>query len=235
MDGWPAPKALSVEDLAVLKARFVQSTERAARLGFDLIELHAAHGYLLHQFLSPLSNTRTDSYGGSLENRMRYPLEVFAAIRRAWPESKPVGVRISAVDWVEGGWTLADSIAFTKELQKLGCDYIDASSGGNDPNQKIKLGPSYQVPFAAEIRKATGMPTMAVGLITEPEQAEAIVAEGQADLVALARAFLDDPHWGWHAAYKLGAEPATPIQYHRAVLKTWAPARKYVPDARAAE
>jgi 2,4-dienoyl-CoA reductase-like NADH-dependent reductase (Old Yellow Enzyme family) len=235
IEGWAAPKAMSLEDLAALKARFVQSTERALRIGFDMIELHAAHGYLLHQFLSPLSNKRTDAYGGSLENRMRFPLEVFKAVREVWPKDKPLGIRISAVDWVEGGWTLADSIAFTKELQRLGCDYVDASSGGNDPNQKIKLGPSYQVPFAAEIRKATGIPTMAVGLITEPEQAEAIVAEGQADMVALARAFLDDPHWGWHAAYRLGATVATPIQYHRAVLQTWSPAKKYAPTAKAAE
>jgi NADPH2 dehydrogenase len=233
MAGWSQPKALSIEELASLKASFVSTTQRAERLGFDLIELHAAHGYLLHQFLSPLSNMRTDAYGGSRENRMRFPLEVFRAVREVWPEAKPLGVRISAVDWVEGGWTLEDSIAFTKELQKLGCDYIDVSSGGNDPNQKIKLGPGYQVPFAAEIRKSTGAPTMAVGLITEPEQAEAIVMEGQADLVALARAFLDDPHWAWHAAYKLGAAVATPIQYHRAVLQTWPPARKYAPAAAA--
>lgn len=235
MPEWAAPKELSLAELADLKAKFVTATERSERLGFDMIELHAAHGYLLHQFLSPLTNKRTDTYGGSLENRMRYPLELFAAMRAVWPARKPMGIRISAIDWVEGGWTIQDSIAFTRELQKLGCDYVDASSGGNDANQKIKIGPNYQVPFSAEIRKATGMPTMAVGLITEPEQAEAIVAEGQADLVALARAFLDDPHWGWHAAYQLGATPDGPVQYHRAMLQTWSPAKKYVPTARAAE
>jgi 2,4-dienoyl-CoA reductase-like NADH-dependent reductase (Old Yellow Enzyme family) len=235
MQGWPQPKAMSADELPALKAKFVTAVERCERLGFDLIELHAAHGYLLHQFLSPLSNKRTDAYGGSLENRMRFPLEVFRAAREAWPDNKPMGVRISATDWIEGGWTLEDSITFSKELQRLGCDYIDASSGGNDPNQKITLGPGYQVPFSAAIRKATGIPTMAVGLITEPEQAEAIVADGEADLVALARAFLDDPHWAWHAAYKLGAAVETPIQYHRAVLQTWAPARKYAASAKAAE
>ena len=235
VSGWPAPKEQSLGELADLKAKFVKATERSERLGFDMIELHAAHGYLLHQFLSPLTNKRSDAYGGSIENRMRYPLELFAAMRAVWPAKKPMGIRISAVDWVEGGWSIQDSIAFTRELQKLGCDYVDASSGGNDANQKIKLGPNYQVPFAAEIRKGTGMPTMAVGLITEPEQAEAIVAEGQADLVALARAFLDDPHWGWHAAYQLGAAPEAPVQYHRAMLQTWSPAKKYVPTAKAAE
>jgi NADPH2 dehydrogenase len=235
VDGWPKPTPLSIEGIAALKSKFVTATQRCDRLGFDMIELHAAHGYLLHQFLSPLTNKRTDAYGGSLENRMRLPLEIFKAMREAWPENKPMGVRISAVDWVEGGWTIEDSIAFTRELQKLGCDYVDASSGGNDPNQRITLGPGYQVPFAAQIRKATGMPTMAVGLITEPEQAEAIVAEGQADMVALARAFLDDPHWGWRAAYRLGATPTPPVQYQRAALPIWAPARKYVPTAKAAE
>jgi 2,4-dienoyl-CoA reductase-like NADH-dependent reductase (Old Yellow Enzyme family) len=235
MPEWAAPKAMSLADLADLKAKFVMATERSERLGFDMIELHAAHGYLLHQFLSPLTNKRTDAYGGSLENRMRYPLELFGAMRAVWPAKKPMGIRISAVDWVDGGWTIQDSIAFTRELQKLGCDYVDASSGGNDPNQKIKLGPSYQVPFSAEIRKATGVPTMAVGLITEPEQAEAILAEGQADLIALARAFLDDPHWGWRAAYRLGATPDVPVQYQRATLQTWQPARKYAPTMKAAE
>jgi len=235
MDGWPSPQAVAIEDIAALRGKFVTAVERCERLGFDMIELHAAHGYLLHQFLSPLSNKRTDAYGGSLENRMRLPLEIFKAMREAWPQSKPLGVRISAVDWVEGGWTIEDSIAFTRELQKLGCDYVDASSGGNDPNQKITLGPGYQVPFAAQIRKATGMPTMAVGLITEPEQAEAVIADGQADMIALARAFLDDPHWGWRAAYRLGANPTAPVQYQRATLQTWSPAKKYVPTAKAAE
>jgi 2,4-dienoyl-CoA reductase-like NADH-dependent reductase (Old Yellow Enzyme family) len=235
VNGGVPPKALSPDDLAALKAKFVTATQRAERLGFDMIEVHGAHGYLLNQFLSPLTNKRTDAYGGSLENRMRYPLELFRAMREVWPDHKPMGIRISAVDWVEGGWTVEDSIALTNELQKLGCDYLDASSGGNDANQKIQLGPNYQVPFAAQIRKATGMPTMAVGLITEPEQANAIVANGEADLIALARAFLDDPRWGWHAAYKLGATPEAPVQYHRGMLPTWSPAKKYQAVAAAAE
>lgn len=226
-DGWPVPKAMSADDLRVLKAKFVEATRRAERIGFDLIEVHGAHGYLLNQFLSPLSNKRNDAYGGGIEGRMRFPLEVFAAMREVWPAAKPMGIRISAVDWMEGGWSIEDSITFARELAKLGCDYIDASSGGNHPGQKITLVPGYQVPFAEAIRRATGMATMAVGLITEPEQAEEIVASGQADMIALARAMIDDPHWGWHAAYRLGAKPIFPIQHHRSVLETWSPAKKY--------
>ncbi len=234
--GWHTPKAMTLDDIEALKARFVDTTRRADRIGFDLIELHGAHGYLMHQFLSPLSNKRTDKYGGSLENRVRLPLEIFAAMREVWPKEKPLGIRISAVDWVEGGITIEDSIAFAHGLKTVGCDFIDVSSGGNDPAQKIKLGPGYQVPFAAAIRKATGMPVMAVGLITEAEQAEAIIANGDADFAALARAFLDDPHWAIHAAYRLGAEPMVARQYLRATVKTWPPAVKsWSPAVRAAE
>jgi 2,4-dienoyl-CoA reductase-like NADH-dependent reductase (Old Yellow Enzyme family) len=225
--GWHTPEAYTEGGLDDLIAKFVMATRRAERLGLDVIEVHAAHGYLLHEFLSPLSNKRTDRWGGSLENRMRLPLAVFRAMREAWPHSKPMGVRISATDWVDGGWTIEDSVVFASRLKALGCDFIDVSSGGNDPSAKVPVGPGYQVPFAERIRKAVDLPVMAVGMITEPEQAESIVAEGRADFVALARAFLDDPHWGWHAAYRLGREPVYPVQYRRAALKVWEPASRY--------
>jgi 2,4-dienoyl-CoA reductase-like NADH-dependent reductase (Old Yellow Enzyme family) len=229
--GWHRPEAFTEEGIADLVSKFVAATRRADRLGLDLIEVHGAHGYLLHEFLSPLSNKRTDRWGGSLENRMRLPLEVFRAMRDAWPASKPMGMRISAVDWIEGGWTIEDSIVLAGRLKDLGCDFIDASSGGNDPSARIPIGPGYQVPFAEQIRKAVGIPVIAVGMITEAEQAEGIVAKGQADFVAVARGFLDDPHWGWHAAYRLGAEPVFPIQYHRAVSPVWPPAKRYASPA----
>jgi NADPH2 dehydrogenase len=195
---------------------FVAATRRAERLGFDLIELHAAHGYLLHEYLSPLSNRRTDAYGGSLENRMRFPLEVFEAVRAAWPAEKPLGVRISSVDHVEEGWQLEDSVALTAELKRRGCDYVDASSGAIAQGIRIETGPGYQVRYADTLRARTGMPTCAVGLITDPHQAEQILRSGQADLVALARAFLDDPRWAWHAAAALGAQMDYVPQYARA-------------------
>ncbi len=188
---------------------------RANRLGLDMLELHSAHGYLLHNFLSPLSNVRTDEYGGSLQNRMRFPLEVFSAIRDAWPLNKPLGVRISSVDWVDGGWTIEDSVAFSRELKKLGCDYITASGGGTLPEQKITVGPSYQVPFAERIRQEVDILTVAVGLITEPQQAEEIVTSGKADMVALGRRMLFNPRWPWHAAVALGDEFYYPKQYER--------------------
>jgi 2,4-dienoyl-CoA reductase-like NADH-dependent reductase (Old Yellow Enzyme family) len=214
----PAPRALATEELAGLREAFAAAGRRAARLGFDAIELHAAHGYLLHQFLSPLANQRSDGYGGSLAARMRFPLEVFEALRAAVPEHIPVGVRISATDWVEGvpSLRLEDSIVFAQELKKRGCDWIDVSSGGISLAQKIPLGAGYQVPLARAIRAATGMTTMAVGMITAPTQAEAILAQGDADLVALGRAFLDDPHWPWRAATELGARIQAPRQYLRA-------------------
>jgi 2,4-dienoyl-CoA reductase-like NADH-dependent reductase (Old Yellow Enzyme family) len=180
------------------------------------MELHAAHGYLLHEFLSPLANRRSDGYGGSLENRMRFPLEVFAAVRKVWPQAKPLGVRISASDWIEGGWDLAQSIELARRLKALGCDWIDASSGGLAPAQKITPGPGYQVPFAEAIRREAGIPTIAVGLITDPRQAEDIVAAGRADMVALARGLLYEPHWAWRAAAELGGEVRAPKQYWRA-------------------
>lgn len=210
-----APLALDAAGLARVRDAFAQAARRADRLGFDAIEVHGAHGYLLHEFLSPLSNRREDAYGGSLENRMRFPLEVFDAVRAAFNAGKPVGIRISATDWVEGGWDVEQSALFAQELKKRGCDFIDVSSGGLSPAQKIALGPGYQVPFAERIRKAAGMPTMAVGLITEAQQAEQILAAGQADMVALARGILYDPRWPWHAAAQLGAQVDAPPQYWR--------------------
>ena len=217
------PRALERADLARLRAAFASAAARAARLGVDAIELHAAHGYLLHQFLSPVSNRRSDEYGGSLENRMRFPLEVFDAVRGAFPPERPVGVRISATDWLEEieppppSWTLEQSLVFVRALKARGCDWIDVSSGGASPQQKIKPGPGYQVPFAEIVRSEVGLATMAVGMITEPRQAEAIVAEGRADLVALARGMLFDPRWPWRAAAELGGTVVGPRQYWRAL------------------
>ena len=215
-EGDPAPRALTVDEIRALVMKFADATRRVRRLGFDAIELHGAHGYLIHEFLSPLSNRRDDEYGGSLANRMRFPLEVFAAVRSEWPEDRPLGIRVSCTDWVEGGWDIEQTLAFARELRKLGCDWIDASSGGLVKNQVIPVAPGYQVPFAERIRRETGIVTIAIGLITEPEQAEAIVAGGKADLVALARGFLWDPRWAWHAAVRLGAEPRIAPQYLRA-------------------
>jgi NADPH2 dehydrogenase len=196
------PQEMGEADLARVRDAFVTAARRADKMGIDAIELHGAHGYLLHEFLSPLSNARTDAYGGSLENRMRYPLEVFAAVREVF--KGVLGIRVSASDWVEGGLD-ADQVAeFSKRLKALGCDFIHVSSGGLSPQQKIAIGPGYQVPFARQIRAASGMATTAVGLITDAHQAEAILQSGDADLVALARAFLYQPRWGWQAAAALG-------------------------------
>ena len=215
-EGELAPLALDATGLARVRAAFVAAAGRAERLGLDALELHSAHGYLLHQFLSPISNKRTDQYGGSLQNRMRYPLEVFDAIREVFPANKPVGVKLSATDWVEGGWDLPQTIKYVKELKKRGVDWIDASSGGVSPLQKIPLARGYQVPFAQAIKEATGVTTMAVGLITEAKQAEDIVSSGKADMVALARGMLYDPRWGWHAAAELGGHVEAPPAYWRA-------------------
>jgi 2,4-dienoyl-CoA reductase-like NADH-dependent reductase (Old Yellow Enzyme family) len=194
---------------------FVAAARRAARLGLEGIELHAAHGYLLHQFLSPLANRRDDAYGGSLENRMRFPLEVFDAVRAAFPAGKPVWVRVSATDWVDGGWDPESTVQFGRALKARGCAAMHVSTGGVSTAQKIPLGAGYQVPFAQRVKAEVGLPTIAVGLITEAEQAEAIVASGQADAIALARAMLYDPRWPWHAAAKLGARVTAPKQYWR--------------------
>jgi len=215
-EGELVPRALTLAEIRALVAKFADSTRRARRIGFDAIELHGAHGYLIHEFLSPLSNRREDEYGGSLANRMRFPLEVFAAVRAEWPQEKPVGVRLSCTDWAEGGWDVEQTVAFARELKKLGCDWIDASSGGLIKNQAIPVAPGYQVPFAERVRKDAGIPTVAIGLITEARQAERIVAGGKADMVSLARGFLWDPRWAWHAALELGAIPHIPKQYLRA-------------------
>lgn len=214
------PRALDRAGIATVIEQFAASARRADRLGFDAVELHAAHGYLLHEFLSPLSNRRDDAYGGSLERRMRMPLEVYDAVRRVFPADKAVGIRVSATDWIEGGWDLEQTLAFATELKRRGCDYIHVSSGGISPQQNMPSHPNYQVPFAERIRAETGLLTIAVGLITQAEQAEAIVATGQADMVALARAMLFDPRWPWHAAAQLGAQVEAPKQYLRSQPRT---------------
>ena len=220
-EAWPVPQALDREGLTQVRQAFTAAARRAARLDFDLVELHSAHGYLLHEFLSPLSNRRTDEYGGSPENRLRFPLEVFEAVRAVWPSHKPLGVRLSATDYVEGGWQLSDSVIFAQELKNRGCDFIDVSGGGLAPQQQIPLGPGYQAPFAEEIRRKTGITTVVVGMIFQPRQAEAIIAGGRADLVALARGMLYNPRWAWHAAEELFAEAAYPPQYLRCQPARW--------------
>ncbi|SFO88824.1 2,4-dienoyl-CoA reductase [Variovorax sp. OK605] len=213
--GEDVPIALDAAGLARVRDAFVAAARRAARLGLDGLEIHAAHGYLLHQFLSPIANHRTDACGGSLENRMRFPLEVFDAVRAEFPADRPVWVRVSASDWVPGGWDLDGTVAFSQALKARGCAAIHVSSGGVSPQQAITLGAGYQVPFAERVKAEVGLPTIAVGLITEPRHAEAIVADGQADAVSLARAMLYDPRWPWHAAAELGAHVNAPEQYWR--------------------
>lgn len=215
LPGWPEPRAMDDDAMQRMLRAFADAARRADRAGFDAIQVHAAHGYLLHQFLSPITNRRTDDYGGSLENRIRFPLEVFRAVRGAFPDHKPVLVRISASDWIEEGWDVDQSVVFCRALKELGCDMIDVSSGGLDQRQKITVGPGYQVGFAARIRRDAEIPTMAVGQITDPHQAETILASGQADMVSLARGMLWDPRWAWHAAAALGEEVALPAQYAR--------------------
>jgi 2,4-dienoyl-CoA reductase-like NADH-dependent reductase (Old Yellow Enzyme family) len=214
---WHTPLALDEVGLARVKQAFIDATLRSLRLGFDVIELHGAHGYLLHQFLSPLSNRRIDEYGGSMEKRRRFPLEVFDAVRKIVPREKALGMRLSATDWVEGGLTVEDTVETARQLKALGCDFVDISAGGNSPAQKITVTPGYHVPFAARVRKEAGIKTWAVGVITEPDQAEHIVATGEADCTAHARAFLLDPRWGWNAARALGVEtPRLPLPAARA-------------------
>jgi NADPH2 dehydrogenase len=214
-EGWHTPEALDDAGLARIKQAFADAARRAERIGFDALEIHSAHGYLLHQFLSPLSNQRNDAYGGDLAGRMRFPLEVFEAVRAVWPEDKPLGLRFSATDWIDGGWDLESAIAYARALKERGCDFVDVSSGGLAPQQQIVSAPGYQTGFAAEVRRATGLVTMAVGRITEAHQAETILTTGQADLVALARGMLFDPRWPWHAAVALGEAAAFPPQYQR--------------------
>jgi 2,4-dienoyl-CoA reductase-like NADH-dependent reductase (Old Yellow Enzyme family) len=220
--GDAAPRAMTTEEIAALRRDFVAATLRALDAGFDVVELHAAHGYLLHQFLSPLVNTRTDGYGGDFAGRTRLTLEVAQDVREVWPQDKPLFVRISASDWAEGGWDLEQSVQLAGLLAEQGVDLIDTSSGGAVPEQQVAAGPGYQVPFAAAIRAKTGILTGAVGLITEPEQAERVIADGEADVVLLARAALRDPYWPLHAAAVLGEDAVRggtswPVQYQRAV------------------
>jgi 2,4-dienoyl-CoA reductase-like NADH-dependent reductase (Old Yellow Enzyme family) len=216
-DGWPHPKAMDRQAMDEVIAAFVQATRRCVRLGIDLLEIHSAHGYLLSSFLSPLANLRTDQYGGSIENRMRFPLEVFEAVREAWPDERPLGVRFNGTDWMEGGITPDEAVRYASELARRGCDYVDVSSGGNG-FATIPNGPGYQVPFASRVKSEVGIPTMAVGLIRAAQHAEAIVRGGQADMVAIGRGFLNDPRWPWHAAEALGEKINVPHPYVRAAV-----------------
>jgi 2,4-dienoyl-CoA reductase-like NADH-dependent reductase (Old Yellow Enzyme family) len=214
-DGQHPPAALDRSGLAQVREAFAAAAGRAARLGIDAVQLHGAHGYLLHQFLSPISNRRTDEYGGSLENRMRFPLEVFEAVRAAFPADRPVTMRVSGTDWAEGGWDIDQTIAFAQALEARGCSAVHVSGGGLTPVQQIPVGPSYQVPLARAVKHATRLPVIAVGLITGFDQAEAIVGTGDADMIALARTILYDPRWPWHAAAHFGAHVKAPDQYLR--------------------
>jgi 2,4-dienoyl-CoA reductase-like NADH-dependent reductase (Old Yellow Enzyme family) len=216
-DTYPHPQALDTDGIAKVVADYRAAAQRAFEAGFRIVEIHAAHGYLLHQFLSPLSNLRADAYGGSFDNRIRIVREVVAAVREAWPEQLPLWLRMSATDWVEGGWDIEQSIELARVLGELGVDLVDTSSGGLSPRQKIATGPGYQVPFAARIRREAGVATGAVGLITDPQQAERIVADGEADIVLLAREFLRDPYFPRRAAKALGGELKIPEQY----LRSW--------------
>ncbi|MFJ5297715.1 NADH:flavin oxidoreductase/NADH oxidase [Pseudomonas sp. NPDC088368] len=216
-EGEAAPVELTKADIVRLREAFVAATRRAARLGVDALELHGGHGYLIHQFLSPIANQRTDEYGGSLENRMRFLLEVFDAVRDAWPDERPLGVKLSASDWVEGGLDIDATVTISRALKAHGADWVVSSSGGISPLQKIAPAPGYQVPFAARVKQETGLISTAVGLITEPRPADDIIRSGQADLVAIARAMLNDPRWPWRAAAELGAKVTAPPQYWRAL------------------
>jgi NADPH2 dehydrogenase len=210
------PVALDRRGLERIRERFASAARRAARLGVDCVEIHGGHGYLFHQFLSPLSNHRDDEYGGSLENRMRFPLEIVDVVRDAFPADRPVGVKLSVTDWVPGGWDIGQSVALTAALVDHGMDWVTASSAGISPKQSIPVGPGYQVPMAATLRQVPGARVMAVGLITEAVQAEEIVASGDADMVAIARGMLYDPRWGWHAAATLGGTVSAAPSYWRA-------------------
>ena len=213
---YPQPRALDIEELDDIEADFLAAAERAQAAGFEVIEIHMAHGYLLHEFLSPLSNRREDAFGGTLENRMRFPLRVAQSLREYWPDNRPVFVRISATDWVAGGWDVEQSIDFARRLKAVGVDLIDCSSGGNVPDAKIPAGPGYQTPFATAVREQAGIATGAVGMIADPFQAEHVIATGLADAVFMARELLRDPYWPLHAAQALHAEVEWPVQYLRA-------------------
>jgi 2,4-dienoyl-CoA reductase-like NADH-dependent reductase (Old Yellow Enzyme family) len=216
-EDYPMPREMTADDIEKVKNDFVEAAKRSVKAGFEVIEIHAAHGYLLHEFLSPLSNKRTDEYGGSFENRVRFPLEIAKAVREVVPENLPVFVRISATDWTEGGWDLEQSIEFCRALKETGIDLIDCSTGGNVPSAKIPVAPNYQVSFAAEIRRNAGIATAAVGMITEPTQAEEILQKGEADAVMIARQLLREPYFPFRAARELGGEIDVPKQYGRAI------------------
>jgi 2,4-dienoyl-CoA reductase-like NADH-dependent reductase (Old Yellow Enzyme family) len=222
--GWQTPREVTEADMERVRGAFVSAAQRALRIGFDEIELHMAHGYLAHGFMSPISNKRTDQYGGTLENRLRFPLAIARAVRAVVPKNVPLGARITGSDWHEGGLTADDAVAISKALKGEGIDFICISSGGVAAGIHNPTGPGYNVPIAARVKKEAGIATRTVGLIVEPAHAEAIVAQSEADMVSMARCFLDDPHWGWHAAKALGAEVARPVQYARAGPKLWAPA-----------
>ena len=219
---WPTPKEMTTDDMARVREGFVQAAKRAVRAGIDAIELHGAHGYLLHSFVSPLSNRRSDGYGGPLAARMRFPVEIAQAVRAAMPKGMPLGARITGSDWSEGGLTSDDAVAFAKALKAVGLDFVCISSGGISADTRPTLVANTNVEFAEKVKREVGIATRTVGLIATAKQAEAIIADGKADMVALARAMLDDPHWGWHAAQMLGAEVARPKQYQRAAPKVWA-------------
>jgi len=221
---WHTPREATEDDMERVRNAFVSATKRALRIGFDEIELHLAHGYLAHNFISPVSNQRTDQYGGSFENRMRFPLSIVRAVRAVVPKSVPLGARITGSDWRADGLTPDDAVAIAKALKAEGIEFLCVSSGGITADTRNPAEPGYNVPIAARVRKEVGLPTRTVGLILKPEQAEAIVAQGQADQVSLARAFLDNPHWGWHAAKALDADVPRPPQYARVSPKLWAPA-----------
>jgi NADPH2 dehydrogenase len=219
--GWHTPRAMTEEDMARVRDAFANAARRAVRIGFDAIELHFAHGYLLHSFVSPLSNKRNDQFGGTLSGRMRFPLEVVRDARAAVPRGMPLGARITGTDWLDGGLTPDDAVVLAQALKDAGLDYVDISSGNITHDSRAPSDPGYNVPIAEKVRRETGLPVRAVGMIVNAEQADTIIAEGRADMIALARAFLDDPHWGWHAAQTLGADVALPVQYVRAGPALW--------------
>ena len=215
-EGYAVPREMTEADMERVRAAFAASARLGREAGFEVVEVHMAHGYLLHEFLSPLTNRRTDAFGGSLENRLRFPVSVARAVRAEWPERLPVFVRVSATDWVEGGWDLPQTVALARELKSLGIDMVDCSSGGTVPYAVVPAGPGFQTPFAAAVRREVGIATGAVGLITEPEQAERIVSTGMADAILIGREFLRDPYWPLHAARSLGVDVPWPSQYERA-------------------
>ena len=217
-DGWHVPRELSTAEIHDLVGAFIASTESAKRIGFDVLELHSAHGYLLHQFLSPLSNRRTDAYG---KEKMKFPLEVARAVREAWPKERALGARISGNDWLEGGLGPDDAVAYARELERAGFDYVCVSSGGLLSHARLNLGPGYQVPFAEKVKQNVKLKVRAVGMIYDPEQAESIIAQGKADMVAMARAFLDNPRWVWHAAERYGIKLDYPPPYARSRFDAW--------------